>query len=45
MMAFIFPVVYLTLNPLAMATLGTTSWETRGGGKKKAVPATAGGAR
>lgn len=36
-MAFIFPVVYLTLNPLALATLGTTSWETRGGKKKKAV--------
>ncbi len=39
MMAFIFPVVYLTLNPLAMATLGTTSWETRGGAKKKALKA------
>jgi len=34
-MALIFPVVYLTLNPLALATLGTTSWETRGGKKKK----------
>jgi len=35
-MALIFPVVYLTLNPLALATLGTTSWETRGAKKKKA---------
>jgi len=38
-MALIFPVVYLTLNPLALATLGTTSWETRGGKKKKAKAA------
>ena len=38
-MALIFPVVYLTLNPLALATLGTTSWETRGGSKKKAKAA------
>lgn len=29
-MAFVFPVMYLTMTPLAMATLGTTSWETRG---------------
>ena len=34
-MALLFPVVYLTLNPLALATLGTTSWETRGAAKKK----------
>jgi cellulose synthase/poly-beta-1,6-N-acetylglucosamine synthase-like glycosyltransferase len=38
-MALIFPVVYLTLNPLALATLGTTSWETRGAKKKKAQKA------
>lgn len=30
-MAAVFPVVYLTMTPLAMFTLGTTSWETRGG--------------
>ncbi|MEO0329130.1 MAG: glycosyltransferase [Pseudomonadota bacterium] len=35
-MALIFPIVYLTMNPLALATLGTTSWETRGAKKKKA---------
>jgi cellulose synthase/poly-beta-1,6-N-acetylglucosamine synthase-like glycosyltransferase len=29
-MAFIFPVMYITMTPLALATLGTTSWETRG---------------
>jgi N-acetylglucosaminyltransferase len=29
-MAFVFPVMYLTMTPLALATLGTTSWETRG---------------
>jgi cellulose synthase/poly-beta-1,6-N-acetylglucosamine synthase-like glycosyltransferase len=29
-MAFVFPVMYITLTPLAIATLGTTSWETRG---------------
>ncbi len=34
-MAFVFPVMYLTMTPLGLATLGTTSWETRGGGKKK----------
>ncbi len=34
-MALIFPIVYLTMNPLALATLGTTSWETRGAKKKK----------
>ena len=30
-MAAVFPVVYLTMTPLGMCTLGTTSWETRGG--------------
>lgn len=34
-MAFVFPVMYLTMTPLAMATLGTTSWETRGSVLKK----------
>ncbi len=34
-MAVIFPVMYLTMNPLGLATLATTSWETRGGKKKK----------
>jgi N-acetylglucosaminyltransferase len=41
-MAFVFPVMYLTMTPLALATLGTTSWETRGAvakPKKKAVGA------
>jgi cellulose synthase/poly-beta-1,6-N-acetylglucosamine synthase-like glycosyltransferase len=33
-MAVVFPVMYITMTPLALATLGTTSWETRGGGKK-----------
>jgi predicted ABC-type exoprotein transport system permease subunit len=39
-MAFIFPVMYLTMTPLALATLGTTSWETRGNAapKKLKVP-------
>jgi N-acetylglucosaminyltransferase len=38
-MAFVFPVMYLTMTPLALATLGTTSWETRAGGTvKKKVP-------
>ena len=32
-MAAVFPVVYLTMTPLGLFTLGTTSWETRGGGK------------
>jgi cellulose synthase/poly-beta-1,6-N-acetylglucosamine synthase-like glycosyltransferase len=35
-MAFIFPVMYITMTPLAIATLGTTSWETRGAKPKKA---------
>jgi N-acetylglucosaminyltransferase len=34
-MAFVFPVMYLTMTPLALATLGTTSWETRGGAAPK----------
>ena len=41
-MAVVFPVLYMTMTPLALATLATTSWETRGHGKKlpaKAVPA------
>jgi len=29
-MAFVFPVMYITMTPLAVATLGTTAWETRG---------------
>jgi hypothetical protein len=29
-MAFVFPVMYITMTPLALATLGTSSWETRG---------------
>jgi hypothetical protein len=41
-MAFVFPVMYLTMTPLALATLGTTSWETRGAAvSKKKVPKTA----
>jgi N-acetylglucosaminyltransferase len=41
-MAVVFPVLYMTMTPLALATLATTSWETRGHGGKmpaKAVPA------
>jgi cellulose synthase/poly-beta-1,6-N-acetylglucosamine synthase-like glycosyltransferase len=34
-MAAVFPVMYLTMTPLALATLGTTSWETRGTAKSK----------
>jgi cellulose synthase/poly-beta-1,6-N-acetylglucosamine synthase-like glycosyltransferase len=34
-MAFVFPVMYLVTTPLAIMTLGTTSWETRGGSAKK----------
>ena len=34
-MAFVFPVLYLTMTPLGLATLATTSWETRGAAKKK----------
>lgn len=32
-MAAVFPVVYLTMTPLGLFTLGTTSWETRGAAK------------
>ncbi len=39
-MAFVFPVMYITMTPLALATLGTSSWETRGHGQKpRARPA------
>jgi cellulose synthase/poly-beta-1,6-N-acetylglucosamine synthase-like glycosyltransferase len=38
-MAFIFPVMYVTMTPLALATLGTTSWETRGAAAPKKPPA------
>jgi cellulose synthase/poly-beta-1,6-N-acetylglucosamine synthase-like glycosyltransferase len=37
-MAFVFPVMYITMTPLALATLGTTSWETRGHGAKVKLP-------
>ena len=37
-MALIFPVVYLTMNPLALATLGTTAWETRGAKNRSKAP-------
>jgi cellulose synthase/poly-beta-1,6-N-acetylglucosamine synthase-like glycosyltransferase len=36
-MAVVFPVMYVTMTPLAIATLGTTSWETRGAKPKKRV--------
>ena len=36
----VFPVMYLTMTPLGLATLGTTSWETRASGKKKRKPKT-----
>jgi N-acetylglucosaminyltransferase len=39
-MVIVFPVLYMTMTPLALATLATTSWETRGHGKK-AKPAKA----
>ena len=35
-MAIVFPVVYVTMTPLGLFTLGTTSWETRGGSKQDA---------
>jgi cellulose synthase/poly-beta-1,6-N-acetylglucosamine synthase-like glycosyltransferase len=41
-MAFVFPVMYLVTTPLALATLGTTAWETRGGAAKKKLPASSG---
>lgn len=31
----VFPVMYLTMTPLGLATLGTTAWETRGAQKPK----------
>ncbi len=34
-MAIVFPVIYITMTPLGLFTLGTTSWETRGAAKKK----------
>lgn len=34
-MAFVFPVMYLTMTPLALASLGASSWETRGAARKK----------
>jgi cellulose synthase/poly-beta-1,6-N-acetylglucosamine synthase-like glycosyltransferase len=40
-MAIVFPVMYLTMTPLAFATLGTTSWETRAGSAPKVKKATA----
>ena len=42
-MAVVFPVMYITMTPLALATLATSSWETRGG-RKAAAPATGGAA-
>ncbi len=39
-MAFVFPVMYITMTPLALATLGTTSWETRGAKPVKVKAAT-----
>ena len=40
----VFPIMYLTMTPLGLATLGTTSWETRGSAKKKTKPVVDGGA-
>ena len=40
-MAIVFPVMYLTMTPLAFATLGTTSWETRAGSTPKVKKVTA----
>ena len=37
-LAVVYPVMYITMTPLAIATLGTTSWETRG---SKPMPAAA----
>ena len=34
-MAIVFPVIYVTMTPLGLFTLGTTSWETRGATKSK----------
>ncbi len=33
-MAIVFPVIYVTMTPLGLFTLGTTSWETRGAKKQ-----------
>lgn len=41
-MAFVFPVMYITMTPLAIATLGTTSWETRSAKPKPATAAKSG---
>jgi N-acetylglucosaminyltransferase len=43
-MAFVFPVMYITMTPLALATLGTTAWETRGAKPKKMKNRNAGAA-
>jgi N-acetylglucosaminyltransferase len=40
-MAIVFPVLYMTMTPLALATLATTSWETRSHGKKPPAKAVA----
>jgi N-acetylglucosaminyltransferase len=40
-MVVVFPVLYMTMTPLALATLATTSWETRGHGKKLPAEAVA----
>jgi cellulose synthase/poly-beta-1,6-N-acetylglucosamine synthase-like glycosyltransferase len=37
-MAFVFPVMYITMTPLALATLGTSSWETRGSVPQPKLP-------
>lgn len=48
-MAAVFPVVYLTMTPLALFSLGASSWETRGhkgsppDGNTPSLPATTGG--
>ena len=34
-MALVFPVMYITMTPLALATLGTSSWETRGAKRRR----------
>ncbi len=44
-MAIVFPVLYMTMTPLALATLATTSWETRGHGKKLPVKTVAASAK
>ena len=43
-MAAVFPVVYLMMTPLGLFTLGTTSWETRGGAKTAKTESDAGAA-